>query len=148
MNGWYQIMFCVIIWEGREGDPLAGNWMCYSCTRELGTWPVQLAVLLKVCWSLAKKRWCHFLLTCFLHLCLVVYQNWLKKTVTLFKVSIWTYFNSHADSYGTQCIHMMNPSSYEPYYVLNQHSFALPLTLSYAASYLKWTFCFCGSHWQ
>jgi len=34
-----------------------------------------------------NKRWCHFLLTCFLHLCLIVYQDWLKKTVTLFKVS-------------------------------------------------------------
>lgn len=34
-----------------------------------------------------NKRWCHFLLTCFLHLCLVVYQDWLKKAVTLFKVS-------------------------------------------------------------
>jgi len=40
---------------------------------------------------------------------------------------------------------MMNPSSYEPHYGLNQHSFALPLTLSYSASYLKWTFCFCGT---
>lgn len=30
-----------------------------------------------------NKRWYHFLLTCFLHVCLVVYQDWLKKTVTL-----------------------------------------------------------------
>jgi len=25
MTGWYQITLCVMIWEGREGGPLAGN---------------------------------------------------------------------------------------------------------------------------
>ena len=55
------------------------------------------------------------------------------------------YISSYVDWCGTQYTHMLNPSSYEPLYGLNQHSFALPLTQNYSASYLKWTFCFCST---
>jgi hypothetical protein len=76
------IKLCSVWWFWR-GGPLAGNqWMWYSCTRELETWPVQLAMLLKICWSLAVKddaTFCQLVSCTYVLLCIKICRRKLQS---------------------------------------------------------------------